>query len=274
MFNKGGSEYLKVKTIKQDNLEIDYVNFGKKGQNLVIIPGLFSSVIDMKKQKYIFRKYYKDLAKHFNIYIFSKNKIICDDYSIESIANDQVKAMDLLNIKKTHLIGVSQGGMIAQSIAANNKDLIEKLVICVSTSKPNDETKKVINKWIELSRQKDLKNLVIDVLKKSVGKDVAKKIKKFYFILEKLNDKFNYEVLIANATSCINFDCLDKLNKIGCPVFIIAAKKDQVINFQDSILMSKAIKNSGMKIYGNVGHDIYSKSKEINKDILLFLKNN
>lgn len=262
---------MKVKTIKQDNLEIDYVNFGKGEKSIVIIPGLFSSVIDIKKQKYLFKYYYKDLAKYYNVYIFGKNKNIHDNYSIENIAEDQLKALELLDIKKTHLIGISQGGMIAQTVAIKNTSIIDKLVICVSTSKTNNETKKVINNWIDLSIEKDLKNLVMDVTEKSLNKNKIKKLQKFYFLLEKLKDKLSYEKFIIHAKSCVNHNCEKLIEKIVCPTLIIGAKNDEVINYSDSIEMNKVIKDSRIKIYDNLGHDIYSNSSEINKDILQFL---
>ena len=43
---------------------------------------------------------------------------IKSEYKLDDMANDAVMLIDYLNIKKSHVIGMSMGGMIAQIIAA------------------------------------------------------------------------------------------------------------------------------------------------------------
>ncbi len=55
------------------------------------------------------------------------------EYSIKMMADDTVGLMDALNFKRAHILGLSMGGMIAQEIAFNYPEKVEKLVLC-STS--------------------------------------------------------------------------------------------------------------------------------------------
>ena len=51
------------------------------------------------------------------------------------MAKDQVEVMKKLGISKASIIGVSQGGMIAQCIAIDYPELLDKLVLAVTVSR-------------------------------------------------------------------------------------------------------------------------------------------
>jgi len=51
------------------------------------------------------------------------------DYTIKLFADDTVGLMDALNIEKAHISGVSMGGGIAQEVAINYPQRVEKLIL-------------------------------------------------------------------------------------------------------------------------------------------------
>ena len=51
------------------------------------------------------------------------------EYSIKLFASDTVGLMDALNIPRAHVLGISMGGMIAQEVALNYPERVEKLVL-------------------------------------------------------------------------------------------------------------------------------------------------
>lgn len=55
-------------------------------------------------------------------------------YTLEDMASDVVALMDSLSIKKANILGVSMGGMIAQSFALHNQDRVLKLILVETTS--------------------------------------------------------------------------------------------------------------------------------------------
>lgn len=68
-----------------------------------------------------------------------------ESYSIRDMALDQAKALKLLGITKTDVMGVSQGGMIAQFLAIDYPELVEKLIITASASRVNEMTYSVVS---------------------------------------------------------------------------------------------------------------------------------
>ena len=48
------------------------------------------------------------------------------------MADDQAAAMQILGIDKASVLGVSQGGMIAQYLAIDHPGMVEKLILAVT----------------------------------------------------------------------------------------------------------------------------------------------
>ena len=95
------------------------------------------------------------------------------------MAEDLYKCMTHFKIEKADVIGVSQGGMIGASLSVYHKEIVNKLVLVVTTPKPTKELKKSVNGWIEMAEEKDYKNIMLDTAVRSytgkytrVGKNI------------------------------------------------------------------------------------------------------
>jgi 3-oxoadipate enol-lactonase len=55
-------------------------------------------------------------------------------YSLELLSDDLKGLLDALDIRQTHFVGLSMGGMIGQIFALNHQDMLLTLVLCDTTS--------------------------------------------------------------------------------------------------------------------------------------------
>ena len=83
------------------------------------------------------------------------------------MAEDQAKAMNALGIANANVMGISQGGMIAQHLAINHPELVKKLVLAVTLAKQNKIIQDVASNWISMAEHGDYKSLTIDTAEKS-----------------------------------------------------------------------------------------------------------
>lgn len=72
----------------------------------------------------------------YQVYLFERKKILKEDCTVEDMADDIVRAMDMLHLDSAYVYGVSQGGMIAQILALQYPDRVKKLVLCSTMCRP------------------------------------------------------------------------------------------------------------------------------------------
>lgn len=132
-----------------DNDTMNYIMFGKGTKPLVILPGLGDGLAPVhgQLQAVIFAINYKKFAEQFKVYIFSRKNSLKENYSTRDMAEDQAEAMKTLGISKAYVMGVSQGGMIAQYLAVDHPELVEKLVLAVTLPGPNENMRKTVSGW-------------------------------------------------------------------------------------------------------------------------------
>ena len=145
-------------TIK--NGEIDYITFGKGKRALVMIQGLNTNGIRGSGLSLAFM--YRIFAKDFTVYLFDRRPNFTDKTTVRELANDIAESMDILGISNACVLGVSQGGMIAQYLAIDRPDLVEKLVLAVTLSRNNDTVISTINNWIALTKKFNKVSILMD----------------------------------------------------------------------------------------------------------------
>lgn len=124
---------------------MDYISFGEGSKKLVMIPGLGDALKTVKGSAVAFAIAYREYAKDYKVYVFSRKNQMVEGYSTRDMAKDQAEAMKILGISKASVMGVSEGGMIAQYIAVDYPEMVEKLVLAVTLSRQNKTVQSVIN---------------------------------------------------------------------------------------------------------------------------------
>lgn len=199
--------------IKIGDTDMDYISFGNGNKSLVIIPGLGDALKTVKGSAVTFALMYKLFAKDYKVYVFSRKNKLKQDCSTRDMATDLADVMNQLNITKAFVLGVSQGGMIAQYLAIDYPELVEKLVLAVTLCQPNETSKSVISNWLLLAKEKDFKQIFIDTAEKTYTERKLKTYRPFYSILSKLTEPKNLDRFIIQATACLTHNALDEISK-------------------------------------------------------------
>ena len=127
----------KNKTLSINGKTMDYVTFGTGNQPLVIIPGLGDGLKTVKGMAMPFSITYRKLAERYKIYVFSRINELRQGYTTRDMAADVAEAMETLNLDAAYVMGISQGGMIAQWLAVDFSERVQRLILAVTTAKPS-----------------------------------------------------------------------------------------------------------------------------------------
>ena len=171
----------KERTLDLGNIQMDYITFGNGKKSLIMIQGLNTNGI--KGAGFSLAYMYRMFAKEYTVYLFDRRSEIYEGITVREIAADVALAMDALDISNADIFGVSQGGMIAQYLAIDRPDLVNKMVLAVTLSRNNDTVVRVVNQWIEMTRQGDIKALVADLAEKMYSAEYVKRYQLFLPLL-------------------------------------------------------------------------------------------
>ena len=251
---------------------MDYITFGKGNQPLVIIPGLGDGLQTVKGMAMPFSITYRILAERYKIYVFSRINELRQGYTTRDMAVDVAEAMEALNLDTAYVMGISQGGMIAQWLAVDFPEKVQRLILAVTTAKPIQLARERIEHWQKLSQSGNYKHLILDIAKHSYTQKSYQKWSLLYNVMGifgRIKDKQRIDI---QSVSCLKHDSLDFLEKINCPTLIIGAEKDDVLGVDGSLGLHQHIKDSQLTILPECGHALYEQNKDFQKRVLVFLE--
>lgn len=257
--------------VKIENTEMYYASFGKGSKAFIVFPGLSDGLTTVKGKALFLAKPFAKFLKEYTVYMFSRKNDMPEGYSIRGMAADQVKALKELGITRVSVMGVSQGGMIAQYMAIDYPELVEKLVIAVSAPRVNEMIQSNVSGWLAMAREGDHRSLMIDTAEKGYSEAYLKKYRKLYPVLGMVGKPRTYERFFRNAEAILAFDAYEELHKIECPTFIIGGETDNTVGVNASYEMKANIKNSEVHIYPGLGHAAYEEAKDFYNRVYEFL---
>ena len=247
--------------------DMDYVSFGKGRDALIMLPGLGDGLTTVKGMAIPMAITYRMFACNYKVYIFSRKNYLPEGYSTRDMARDQAEAMKKLGISKAKVVGISQGGMIAQYLAIDFPELVEKLVLAVTLSKQNEMVREAVTKWIGMAMQGSYKDLMIDTAEKSYSERYLRKYRRLYPLLGKIGKPKDFSRFMIQATSCIGHDAYAELENIICPVLVIGGDNDRLVGVNASYEIADKIKNCELFIYKGLGHAAYEEARDFNKRV-------
>lgn len=257
-------------SVKTGDTEMYYAAFGKGAKTLIALPGLSDGLATVKGKALILSAPFKKFLKEYTVYMFSRKNDMPEGYSIRQMAEDQAAAMKLLGIEKACVLGVSQGGMIAQYLAIDHPEMVEKLILAVTAPDANEVVTNAVSAWTDMAKKGDHTALMVDTAEKMYSKKYLEKNRKFFPVLAHFTRPENYDRFLKNAYAILHFDARDELKHIKCPVLILAGDDDNTVGNEAPYQLKQGIVNSEMFLYEGLGHGAYEEGKDFYDRVYAF----
>lgn len=255
-----------------DGTKMSYVSFGRGKRTLILLPGLSDGLATVKGKALLLAKPYELFFEDYTVYMFSRKDVLPAHSSIRSMAEDQARAMEHLGIGKACVMGVSQGGMIAQYLAIDYPQRVEKLVLAVTAPCLNDTAEGCLRRWIAFAQQGRHRELMTDTAENSYSPAYLEKVRKLYPFLGLIGKPAGYDRFLSNAHAILGFDAVGELDRIRCPVLILGAEEDRIVGVQASFALKEHIADSELYIYQGLGHAAYEEAPDFNRRVFRFLE--
>lgn len=265
MFDK-----LKEGKIFVGGIDMHYVSFGTGSIPLIMIPGLGDGLATVKGKGIVLWNSYRLFAKDYRVWIFSRKNQLEPGCTTRDMARDLAEALNKLQIGPAHVLGVSQGGMIAQWLAVDYPEKVIKLVLGISVSHTTETIKSVIQSWIDMCREKRYGDLTVDTMEKTFTDKYLKKWRPFYWLLRLYKPNVG-ERFVIQAESCLSHDARGQLIQLSMPVLVIGGGQDRVTGAGSVEELAGEIPHSKVIVFPELGHGAFEESREFNLEIMKFL---
>lgn len=250
-----------------DDTKMDYITFGDGERSMVLIPGL--SFKTVRKFAETFAFLYRAFAKEYKVYAFDRKRQVPIGYTIKQMADDLADVMEKLEISDAYILGISQGGMIAQNLAIYYPHLVHKLALGVTMSRLNDTARSVIGKWILLAVNDDYEGITNHMLEVLYSEAYVKRIGKYFPVASRFGKPKDMHRFAVLARACLTCNTYNDLPKIQCPVFVIGGKNDLVLSGEASEEIAEKL-GCEIYMYEDLGHSAYEEASDFNRRVLEF----
>lgn len=263
----GEKEIMPLATV--NGIKLNYRVEGH-GEPLVMIMGFSANRSGWISQIPFFRK-------HFRVVTFDNRGVGKSDkpegpYSIKMMADDTAGLMGHLKIEKAHVLGVSMGGMIAQELAINYPEKVDRLVLA-STFAVKDETSGDTPEQAGLLGLPPRK-LAVAMAKLASNKPFYRFASVTPAMVRSCFIKASARAGIEGQTvACNTHNTLDRLSLIKAPTLVITGTDDRIIKPVSSEVIARNIPGATLDKIEGGSHASFAEMKTLfNRKVLDFLK--
>lgn len=258
-------------TVSIGDTTMDYIRFGTGKRNLIILPGLGDGLRTVKGTALPMAYMYRLFAKDFTVYAFSRKNELPQGYTTRDMARDQAQAMEQLGVQKADIFGVSMGGMIAQHLAIDYPEKVGKLILTVTSSRPNPILTESIDEWVSCAKCGDHTAFMDSNVQRIYSEAYYRKSKWLVPIMGKLTKPRSYDRFYIQAEACLTHDAYESLCQIKAPTLVIGGEQDRALGGDASGEIAGKIPNAQLMMYEQWGHGLYEEAKDFNKTVLEYL---
>ncbi len=252
-----------------------YYEIHGEGEPLLLIAGLASDV-----QSWITVK--KPLASRYKLILFDNRGVGRTTFtpgtiSIEQMTEDVVRLLEHLEIKQTHVLGHSMGGMVAMNLSLKHPELVKKSVLAATSAKVNMRNTMQFRDWATFLKEEmdmDLwfKNLFYwlysDALFEKTSTIAAYLIGSLNYPYPIIYESFNQQVEAA-----IGFDFTQNLSRITVPTLVLLAEDDKIFPVRQSSTTLGQIPQVSLKTIAEAGHSLHIEQPQATiKEVIDFLQ--
>ena len=259
-------------TLTFGDTTMDYIRFGTGERTLIMLPGLGDSLRSMKGTALPMALMYREFAKDFTVWAFSRKNTLPEGYTTRDMARDQAEAMEKLGIEKADIFGVSMGGMIAQWLAIDYPQKVGRLILTVTCARTNPILRESIGEWAALAERGDHTGFMDSNVRRIYSDAYYRKNKWLVPIMGKLTKPKSYDRFFVQADACLTHDAYADLHRITAPTLVIGGEQDKALGGAPSVEIAGAIPGAKLHMYAQWGHGLYEEAGDFNGRILEFLR--
>ena len=240
-----------------DGTTVDVARFGYGNRALVMLPGLGDGLHTAKGLALPTAMQYRAFGRGRTVYMISRPRELAEGTTTRDMARMVAATMDRLGVLEADVFGVSMGGMIAQWLAVDHPERVDKLVLCVTVPVCNDLIRENITQWLAFAEEGNHQALMIDTAERMYTPENLKKMRLAYPILGLVGKPRTYDRFRVQAKACLTHDASEVLGAITDRTLVIGGEEDATVGVEGSQVLAEAIHGAELRLFPGFGHGLY-----------------
>ena len=196
------------------------------------------------------------LAESYRVITFDNRGVGDSDappgpYDTATMAADAVGVLDAVGVSKAHVMGASLGGMIAQMLALEHPERVDRLVLACTTpggdAYPMPEvTVRLFAEAADLPQEESVRRFTANALGTPgpLEEIVARR-------LSRPQDPFAWH---SQAMASQGHDTSARLGEIAAPTLVLHGTADRVVDARNAKLLAERITDARVELLPDLGH--------------------
>jgi 3-oxoadipate enol-lactonase len=251
------------------NTSIDYDIHGE-GPPLVLIGGLGFG-------RWGFFRQIPAFSRHFSTITFDVRGERDLNGGVSDLVADVVALLDHLNVRKTHVVGTSLGGFVAQELALKRPDLVDRLVlVCTSYGRGGPETisAKALSDmigWPSLSTERAIRRGLETATSDTYRAERREEFEQL--VRWRLADSPSLSAYYEQMRAGARFDVSRDVGRITSPTLVIHGAEDRYVPVANAVALAEAIPDAKLRVLDDAGHLVFiERFADVNREVVTFLK--
>jgi 3-oxoadipate enol-lactonase len=191
-------------------------------------------------------------------------------YSVEQLAEDVRALLQVLEIKQTHFMGLSMGGMIAQVFALNYPSMLRSLILCDTTSQVPQEAKPIWAQRLMIAQAKGMEPHVEPTIERWFTERFRSSpvVDRVRAMIRATHPRG----FIGCGRAIMEFNLTERLAAIRVPTLIVVGEEDSGTPVSTAQAIHEQIKGSNLVILKSAAHlSNIEQAQAFNKAVIFFL---
>ena len=248
-----------TKFVEANGVKFSYRTLGSKSDTPLILLQHFTGTMDAWDPAVV-----NALAKSRTVVVFNNrgvgatNGVVADNVS--QMSSDAYAFIQALGFKKVDLLGFSMGGFIAQQLAAQHPDLVNKVILAGTTHQGGgNNLMQVLGEAFSRTDAPDPRDYLFFSQSEAGKKAGGEFLSRVYARTKDRDPESGKEIADAHGKALIVFTStpdpeFKTLKTIHQPVLVVTGSNDTMLPTEGSITLYKQLSNAQLILYPDSSH--------------------